>query len=299
MIAAYLKRYSPMFGVRLPTLGCAGLCVLVQSLSCAQEAFAEGVVLRDEIQRQEAPRLNGQVLGADPAQDGVWPVTFTFQTIEKNCTATAVGRWVILLAAHCVTKGHNLALIGNSLLSKGRAELDCEQHPDYVSNSDISADYALCLLTSPLTDPPVGFERITKRKEITEPGRKLLLLGYGCTQTNGEKDFGNLYEGYATTSLSSFGPNYITTTGGAAVCTGDSGGGIYWIEDEANVRKTRLLVGISSRGNIATKSWISSTSSASFLTWADDWIQKAQAKQSNAKILICGLDKTEDHCRTE
>jgi hypothetical protein len=275
----------------------AALSVLL--LGSAQPGCAETVFLLDEAERLAAPRLNGQVFGggAQPAQDAVWPVTFSFRSSEKNCTATAVGRKVLLLAAHCVAQGKNLVLVSNKFLTTGRAELECEQHPDYAARTDISADYALCLLSSPLDDPPVGFERIAKGKDITQSGQRLLLLGYGCTMQTGEKDFGNLYEGYATAGSSSFGANYFLTTGGAAVCTGDSGGGIYWIKDEADIRSTRLLVGVSSRGDIKTQSWISSTSTASFLSWASDWVLKARKKQTNATIAICGLDEAEDFCR--
>jgi hypothetical protein len=258
-------------------------------------ANTKALVMVDE-DRRSVERINGQVLNAHPAQKGHWPATFTFEG-EKNCTATAVGRWVLLTAAHCVQPGQQFVLFAK----ERTIDVECDQHRDYPTN--VSADFSLCLLDSPLPSSiPGKFERIGMTADLVRPKNRLLLLGYGCTSNVGEKDFGNLYQEFAAIVALSLvpsviGPMYIQTEGGAAVCFGDSGGGAYWVESEQQITGRRLLVGVNSRGNINKVSLISSTTTQPFIEWADSWLKAARKSRNNNDIAICGFPGPEDHCR--
>jgi len=237
----------------------------------------------DESARQSSSP-EGQVLNAVPALPGDWPATFVFLTEGGGCTSTAIGRKVVITAAHCVRDRQDArVVVGNTGVA-----LSCYHHPDYLR--DISADYALCLLDSSLPNLDSGFERINSSRDIIRPPARLLLLGYGCTTNQGQRDFGKLYQGFSTVEENSAANLYIHTKGGAAGCFGDSGGGAYWIESEQEIKGKRLLVGITSKGDVSTNSWLSSTAATSFFGWARSWA-------ADRAVTICGVPGPEDNCR--
>src|SRR5262245_40931244 len=80
---------------------------------------------------QAAPSdTRGQVLNAEPAGPGQWPVTFVFRTDEGACTSTGVGRRVVLTAAHCVRDGQEATIVSNNRSNS----VTCTHHPTYVSD---------------------------------------------------------------------------------------------------------------------------------------------------------------------
>jgi hypothetical protein len=268
-----------------------GLLVAVASAIGAAE-LAQGQNAPQTFQMlDEATRLRGsglqvegQVLGGAPAPRGQWPATFVFQTGQGNCTATAVGRRVVITAAHCVPNQQEAQIIiGNSAIP-----LVCQHHPAYPN--DISSDFALCLLDGPLPNLGSGFERINANAALINNGEKVLLLGYGCITNQGQRDFGNLYQGFATIADPSLGPLYIRTVGGAALCYGDSGGGAYWVASENDISGRRVFIAVNSRGDISTNSWLSSTATTGFLDWARSWA-------AGHGVAICGVAGAEDNCR--
>ena len=226
-----------------------------------------------------------QVIGADPADPKKWPATFIFRNSNGGgCTATAVGRQVIITAAHCIDDGAKGTVSVGSLT----ADVVCNHHPGYPG--DISADFALCFLNKGLPKLGDGFERVNiTDNSAPANGQDVTLLGYGCRMKGGsDQSFGELYEGTAKVVLRPNKDLYVRTKGGAALCFGDSGGGAYNFTNPAET--IRRLFGVNSRGDISTNSWISTTANKSFIDWSTAWVDKNKAR-------VCGLGSTAEDCR--
>lgn len=222
-----------------------------------------------------ATPVDGQVLGGQKAAASHWPATFVFRTPSGGgCTSTLVGSRVVLTAAHCIADGGSAFLHAPGTV----VGMTCNHHPAYAT--DISADFALCLLDAPFSKPSLGYEYINVGP-LPSLDSTLWLLGYGCTTNQGELDFGNLYQGITKVKDLSFN-SFVLTEGGAAVCYGDSGGAAYRVSNDAMISRQRQIVGIASRGDIETVSLLSATGLAVFSDWARQW---GQSKAVN----ICGV----------
>lgn len=204
----------------------------------------------------------GQVIGGVPEDPAVWPATFVFRTKDGGCTATAVGTNAILTAAHCVDDNG----VGTAAVSGKKVKLTCRHHPDYRPPMTFSADFALCLTETAMTGIP--FEIVNTDPELPKSKQKIKLLGFGCLMPDGkDKNFGKLWGGDAFVASKPTHGLYTVVHGGAAVCFGDSGGGAF--VDLSSER--RVLFAVNSRGDIKTRSWLSTTASKDFLKWAEDW----------------------------
>ena len=236
-----------------------------------------------------------QIIGGAKADPTDWPATFVFMTSHGGgCTSTVVGPNVILTAAHCIADGAT----GLIELPSRNINVTCHHHPNYVdgvSESDpnwwekASPDFALCIADDKLFG--FDFERIHKNAPVLSKGQTIHLVGFGCNEVGGtDGGFGVLYEGKSVVQEIPSGSNYYTITmGGAAVCFGDSGGGDYILSDPPS-KDRRVLMGVTSRGNISTVSLLSTTNTDGFLSWADSF-----AKQHGTKI--CGLHSNTNGCR--
>ena len=114
------------------------------------------------------------------------------------------------------------------------------------------------------------------------------LTGYGCVQPGGGGGNDGVFRiGNArVTRLPSGSNNDTVTSGGAALCFGDSGGAAYVLDDNGG----RRIFGINSRGDIRTTSYLSSTYTASFRNFVASWAQ------SNGQR-ICGVHADAPGCR--
>ena len=154
-----------------------------------------------------------------------------------------------------------------------------------------SPDFALCTLSDTLQGGT--FERIDTVGRGIAKGKLVHVLGFGCTEPGGRGGaFGVLYEGNANIASVPVPPrNYYTvTTGGAALCFGDSGGGAYEFLNADGTR--RDLIAINSRGNISTDSYLSTTSLQGFVSWARQWADTNGVK-------ICGIHADAKGCRPQ
>lgn len=224
------------------------------------------------------------VIGGDPADASMWPATFVFKNAQGGgCTATAVGRRVLLTAAHCI---HNGAT-GSAKAGNVSGTVKCRHHPSYPA--DHTADFALCTIDKALPKLGSGFEIVNANSALPAKGAQITLLGYGCrTKGGGDHHFGTLYKGQAHVVEVPTANLYTRTAEGAAVCFGDSGGGAYvWMNQGMTVRR---LFGVNSRGDISANSWLSTTANDSFRKWATEWAR-------DADVRICGLDASAEDCR--
>ena len=101
----------------------------------------------------------------------------------------------------------------------------------------------------------------------------------------------SLFEGDSAIYQTPAGTSYYTyTLGGAAVCFGDSGGGAYVYTTPDHTQ--RFVIGVNSRGNIATRSLLSTTHVAGFRTWAETW-------SADNGVEICGIHPGATDCRPQ
>lgn len=217
--------------------------------------------------------INGIV--ADMAE---WPASVSVRSGNAGCTGTVVGPRVLFHAAHCVGNG------GTSTFRAGGASYSarCEHSPNYRGNS--TADWTLCLTSQPVQN--VAFENINTDPELVQRGDELLLTGYGCTRPGGGGSDGLYRIGTANVIRLPGGTNNdIVTLGGAALCFGDSGGPAFKVQDAV-----RWLVGVNSRGNISTTSYLSATHTPQAVSFFTNWMQKTGAE-------ICGITPNMLGCR--
>jgi len=264
-----------------PSLGAKAAFV---SLSVAALLLGTPASSKDFKMQAADANFEAQIVGprSREARAEDWPATFVF--LNENgvqCTATAVGTQTILTAAHCLPKSVNGTIqVGTTTLG-----VSCEKHGDYPAI--VGADFALCLTDSPMKAPSSGFETVNTQAGLTPEGTEIRLIGFGCRLPGGEDlGFGRLAEGDAVVLVAD--PQYLETGGGAAICTGDSGGGAYLTKPAT--ASHRRLIAVNSHGDLNDRSYLSVTASKLFLDWAKSWSQ-------THGVTICGIEPGLMSCR--
>src|SRR5262249_48250809 len=155
----------------------------------------------------------------------------------------------ILTAAHCV-EGQST---GNVILQGQPVPLTCERHPNYPS--DRGADFALCLASLDIPIPDGGFETVEIASQRPAQNEAETLLGYGCRTVGGQDhNFGSLFYGEARVTEIRDKYGFIQARGGAALCSGDSGGGAYFLLNPSGSR--RRLFAVNAQGDLSQNSWL-------------------------------------------
>lgn len=239
-------------------------------MSEPQYSLGEKTYSVAEVLGGEVPVLIGGVI-ADPNE-------FKASPWVGNCTAAVVGEKVLFTAAHCVSNGGTKQFtIGTT-----RYSAKCSHHPEYRGNS--TADFAVCLIDKQV-EGELQFEIVATSVDY-KTGEMLLLSGYGCRQWGGGLD-GKYRIGRAKITKLPSGTNYDTITqGDVALCSGDSGGPAWFVYPDGS----RKLVGVNSRSNTTTTSYLSSHATKTAQDFYKSWA-------SSNQVEICGIHATAKNCR--
>lgn len=224
---------------------------------------------------------NLRLINGTPADAKDWPSSVYASMSGSRCSATVVGERSLLIAAHCAGNGTKASFsVGPNQYSS-----TCTQAPAYNGND--TADWTMCLIDKPVTG--TRYEMVNTNPNRITVGTELMLTGYGCIKPGGTGGNDGIYRigTSKVTKVPSGNSNDIVTKNGAALCYGDSGGPAFLIDKTTN---DRWVVGVNSRGDISTTSYLSSVST----TVAQDFI-KGWASTNNQ--LICGIHPNANNCR--
>ncbi len=209
-----------------------------------------------------------RLINGVPVKAGTFPQVVRINTNGSGCTATIVGRNVIITAAHCAaTNAESTFKLGGKTY---RAKMT--RSPLYPGKDhDINLGVVSENLPGEIWPVSIG--------GIAEKGTSLTILGYGCTQVGGTGgNDGILRRGDSQiTGFSNY--DFVSKkAGGGALCYGDSGGPAMTEE-----RGSLVLLGINSKGNIKDTNYnarLDSPESQAFLN------QMADEKN----LEICGIN---------
>lgn len=192
--------------------------------------------------------LGGRAMvgGAPPASpEFARSIVMILGSAGTACTATAIGRNLLLTAAHCVQPGADYKLVGSEpnqppvLKSVARIE----RHPQFdikrLLNHLATADVALIKLAEPLP-ARIHPARLAKETQTVAVGDALIIAGYGVTvrgdgQTGGTARTATLVvtgqPGWLQIRL--FDPVSKGRGAGLGACAGDSGAPAFYGSGDA------------------------------------------------------------------
>lgn len=255
----------------------------------------ELVPLADREQDLARPKLgNGTV-----ADTQKWPASFVMTSGDNRCTATLIGPQVLLTAAHCVGNNASAKIsYADGSVYEGTCSHAMSDYP-----LEPSADWALCLMQSPVQRPKLYYEYISLDPTLLKHGTQLLAGGFGCTSLTGKNiedpplfRTGPMFVDRIPESGQLW-PNWIFTTsatrgGSSFLCMGDSGGALYWESPSGQ----RLIVAVGS-GTQATSSqpdylvsYLAALSTSDAISFINGWLAKTGAR-------VCGIGSPLPNCR--
>ena len=206
--------------------------------------------------------------------------TYMTGTSSFRCTGTVIGPRTLLTAGHCYK---NREVAGFSIDGMN-VKAQCYRNPDYSSwFGNALNDHTLCY-----TDKEIKYPYAFIDTRPVQKGEIVQLAGYGCFNTKKQND-GKLRAGLVQVS-SVQSKEFVTVAGNnmnAALCFGDSGGsswrygdGYYNVAEQTGGLK--YVIGVNSKGNIATVSYLALLSNNSFKKFADQYMKATLTP-------ICGL----------
>jgi len=181
-------------------------------------------------------RAQAMVGGAPPAPaEFGYSIVMILGSSGTACTATAIGRDLLLTAAHCVQPGADYKLLGSE---PGRPPvlktiIHIERHPQFdikrLLNHLATADVALIKLAEPLP-ARISPAPIAGGSETVAVGDSLVVAGYGVTVRGDGRTGGTARAATLTVTgqpgslqIRLFDPVSKGLSAGLGACAGDSG----------------------------------------------------------------------------
>jgi secreted trypsin-like serine protease len=174
--------------------------------------------------------------GAQPAADRLGQsVVMLDGSGGTVCTATAIGRDLLLTAAHCVQPGSEYKLLENPASREAKLKdiARIERHPQFdlkrLFAHLATADVALIKLAAPLA-AKIPAVRLGSQSEVVAVGDALAVVGYGVTARGAERLDGMVRAATLVATgqpgslqIRLFDPRTKGEAAGLGACTGDSG----------------------------------------------------------------------------
>jgi hypothetical protein len=225
-----------------------------------------------------------------------FPAVFFVNTGDFSCSATLIGRSVVLTAGHCLEHAQERIRLRHP--SGASYTGTCDRAPGYREiDDDIGEqqplnDWALCKMDA--APPDIPAEVVNTDPARVTVGTELEVTGWGCDLTQGILSVGDVFEvGFMRVSEPSIDHTdriLLTALNGTILCPGDSGGATF-----ANVTDTqgkeRVEVGVNSWTRTNGFSIVSSLASPDAQEFLFTW-------SACRGETICGIDADDGHCRT-
>jgi secreted trypsin-like serine protease len=185
-----------------------------------------------------APAMVGNALQAG-AEDGARHAVLIVSSRGSSCTGTAVGRDLVLTAAHCVLHGADYKIVEYDA-ARRPALKDVAQivrHPQFslasLNAQRATADVALLKLADPLP-ARLTLARLSAAPAPTQAGDRFIVAGYGVTVRGDGRSGGTLRAAELTATgrpgnlqLRLVDPETQNAAPGLGACTGDSGAPVF------------------------------------------------------------------------
>lgn len=216
--------------------------------------------------------IRSKLINGTPVNPGDFDEVVYISFGNARCTGTIVGPEVMITAAHCGSNGSTATF----QVKQNQYSAVCTRAPLYPIKDH---DVMVCKIKKPVTGIKFASVGGSARK-----GMKISLAGYGCISPNNGGSGGNdgiLRWGQTEIVGFSFWDMVLKSSGGAALCFGDSGGPAF-LKLNNPATEPHTLLGVNSKGNIRNTSYDARLDTKDSQGFLGSW-------QMRNSVQICGM----------